>query len=283
MIRDFISKYYVDPILYGQPYTLVDTLTYAIILIIAVYLLYRWLKKSEITIDLDFTLATIPYVVMGGLLRVLEDTGIVPSPWHVLLITPLIFFVIFGYAICALVISRVLEERGVLSSYSKGYGGAGIGACVVAAIMLVAFGLSPAGGIIALDVLFIIMAMALGTSLLVWAVLKYLFKWIYVSDILYKLLIFGHMLDASATSFGIDLHELAYVEQHVVGSALIDATGTAFSMYLLKLVVIVPAIYILEIYRKEGNQELWHLILLAMIMVGMAPGIRDMVRMMLYV
>ena len=151
------------------------------------------------------------------------------------------------------------------------------------AIVLVAFGLSPAGGIIALDVLFIIMAMALGTSLLVWAVLKYLFKWIYVSDILYKLLIFGHMLDASATSFGIDLHELAYVEQHVVGSALIDATGTAFSMYLLKLVVIVPAIYILEIYRKEGNQELWHLILLAMIMVGMAPGIRDMVRMMLYV
>jgi len=54
-------------------------------------------------------------------------------------------------------------------------------------------------------------------------------------------------------------------------------------MFPLKLVVVIPAIYILEIYRKEGNKELWHLIVLAMIMVGMAPGIRDLGRMVLYV
>ena len=29
MIRDFIYKYYIDPIVYGQPYNIVDTLTYA--------------------------------------------------------------------------------------------------------------------------------------------------------------------------------------------------------------------------------------------------------------
>ena len=50
-----------------------------------------------------------------------------------------------------------------------------------------------------------------------------------------------------------------------------------------RLAVIIPAIYVLEMYRKEGNSQLWHLILLAMIVVGMAPGIRDMVRMILYV
>jgi uncharacterized membrane protein len=54
-------------------------------------------------------------------------------------------------------------------------------------------------------------------------------------------------------------------------------------MFLLKIVVIIPAIYILEQYRREGNPGLWHLILLAMITVGMAPGVRDMVRMVLYV
>jgi len=67
-----------------------------------------------------------------------------------------------------------------------------------------------------------------------------------------KLLIFGHMLDASATSYGIDLHPVHYVEQHVVGGALIDATGTAFSMFLLKFAVIIPAVYVLELYRREG-------------------------------
>ena len=96
--------------------------------------------------------------------------------------------------------------------------------------------------------------------------------------------IFGQLLDASATSFGIDLHPaLQYMEEHVVGSGLINLTGTAFVMFPLKLLVLFPAIYIMQLYRKEANPAFWHLVLLAMIVVGFAPGIRDMVRMVLYV
>ena len=51
MISDFIYKYYIDPIRYGEAYTIVDTLTYALILIISVYLVYRWLSKKQIAID----------------------------------------------------------------------------------------------------------------------------------------------------------------------------------------------------------------------------------------
>jgi len=47
--------------------------------------------------------------------------------------------------------------------------------------------------------------------------------------------------------------------------------------------VLFPAIYIMQLYRKEANPAFWHLVLLAMIVVGLAPGIRDMVRMVLYV
>ena len=281
MIGDFIYKYYVDPIVNGGAYTIVDTLTYAAILIIAVYLVYRWLIRTGIAINQNFVLALIPYVILGGLLRVVEDTGILPYPWYILLITPLIYFVIFFYAISALIISRTLENKGIIENYSKGFASAGIIACAISLIPLLWVGVTETR--IDLLVMIVIMTMAIATSSVVWGFLRYLLKWEYVSDILYKLLIFGHMLDASATSFGIDLHEMKYVEQHVAGSALIDATGTAFSMFALKLVVIIPGIYILEMYRKEGNQALWHLILFAMIMVGMAPGIRDMVRMILYV
>ncbi|MDG6257067.1 MAG: DUF63 family protein [Methanomicrobiaceae archaeon] len=288
MIGEFISKYYIDPIIQGQPYTLVDTLTYAALLIIAVFFVYLWLRRTGITIDHDFALALIPFMVLGGLLRVVEDTGMIPSPYHVLMVTPIIFFVIFAYAVASLVIARYLEARGVILQYSRGFAAAGIGACVLVGFILLLFGLGiiPVAGYaptIDIGVLVIILAMAFSTSLLVWAALRYLAGWAYVSDILYKLLIFGHLLDASATSFGIDLHPVPYVEQHVVGGALIEATGTAFSMFPLKLAVIIPAIYVLELYRKEGNPELWHLILLAMIMVGMAPGIRGMVRMVLHV
>ena len=281
MIREFLYKYYIDPIRYGQAYTLVDTLTYALILIVAVYLLYRGLRRYRIAVDDELVLATLPFVVLGGLLRVVEDTGMITSDLRFLLITPLIFFTIFAVAAVALFAGKLAENAGLVSRYSRVYGGAGIVACLLAGAALVWFGLAETT--IALDVLVTILALALVSSLAFWAFLVYVLKWDYASNILYKLLIFGHMLEASATSYGIDIHPVHYVEQHVVGSSLIELTGTAFSMFLLKIAVLVPAIYVLEMYRREGNPELWHLILLAMIVVGMAPGIRDLVRMVLYV
>ncbi|MCX6692401.1 MAG: DUF63 family protein, partial [Methanoregula sp.] len=40
MISEFIYKYYIDPIRYGQPYNVVDTLTYAVILIVCIFIFY---------------------------------------------------------------------------------------------------------------------------------------------------------------------------------------------------------------------------------------------------
>jgi uncharacterized membrane protein len=281
MIREFLYKYYIDPIRYGEAYTLVDTLTYALILIAAVYLLYRGLRRYGIAIDDELVLATLPYVVFGGLLRVVEDTGMITSDLRFLLITPLIFFVVALIAGVALFGGKIAENAGIVSRYSKVYAGVGIAGSFLSGAALVWFGLTETT--IALGVLAAILTLAAVSSLALWAFMAYALNWGYVSNILYKLLIFGHMLDASATSYGIDLHPVHYVEQHVVGGALIDATGTAFSMFLLKFAVIVPAVYVLELYRHEGDTGFWHLILLAMIVVGMAPGIRDLTRMVLYV
>ncbi|HUM77061.1 MAG TPA: DUF63 family protein [Methanoculleus sp.] len=281
MIREFLYKYYIDPIRYGEAYTLVDTLTYALILIAAVYLLYRGLRRYGIAIDDELVLATLPYVVFGGLLRVVEDTGMITSDLRFLLITPLIFFVVALIAGVALFGGKIAENAGIVSRYSKVYAGVGIAGSFLSGAALVWFGLTETT--IALGVLAAILTLAAVSSLALWAFMAYALKWGYVSNLLYKLLIFGHMLDASATSYGIDLHPVHYVEQHVVGGALIDATGTAFSMFLLKFAVIVPAVYVLELYRREGDTGFWHLILLAMIVVGMAPGIRDLTRMVLYV
>ena len=281
MIREFLYKYYIDPIRYGHAYTLVDTLTYALILIAAVYIVYRGLRRYRIAVDDELVLATLPFIVLGGLLRVVEDTGMIASDLRFLLITPLIFFTVFLIAVIALFAGKLAENAGLTARYSHVYGGVGIVACLIATAALTWFGLTETR--IALGVLGIILTLASVSSLALWALLVYGAKWDYASNIFYKLLIFGHLLDASATSYGIDIHPIHYVEQHVVGSTLIEATGTAFSMFLLKIAVLIPAVYILEMYKKEGSPGLWHLILLAMITVGMAPGIRDMVRMVLYV
>ena len=281
MIREFITTYYIDPIKYGQPYNMVDTLTYAVILIFAVYLIYRWLNRAQIPVDSRFILATIPYVILGGLLRVVEDSGYITSDLHYLLITPLIYFVLFFFTIAALLFSRILEERGFIATYQIGYAGIGIIGCIMAAIFLLWYGVFYSE--ISLDVLFIILTIAIVAAGAIWGFMRYVLKWEYASDPLYCIFIFGQMLDASATSYGIDLHSMAYTESHVVGSSLIAWTGTAFYMFPLKLVVLFPAVYVLQQYRKDAPPVLWHLILLALIIVGLAPGIRDMFRMVLFI
>ena len=281
MISDFIYKYYIDPIRLGQPYNPVDTLTYAIILVISVYLVYRWLRRSGAALDSPFVIATIPYVVLGGLLRVVEDTGMIQSDLRFLLVTPLIFFVVFFIAAGSLVLSRALGRKGIVPNFLTFYGGIGAGASVAVAALLGWFGLTRTT--INPVVLLAILVLATVTSLAVMALLQLVFKWEYTADPLYRLLIIGQMLDASATGYGIDFGPIPYQEVHVVGSALINWTGTAFSLFPLKLLVVIPAIYVLEMYRREGNREFANMVLLAMIVVGLAPGVRDMVRMVLHV
>ena len=288
MISDFIYKYYIDPIRLGQPYNVVDTLTYAIILVVAVYMLYRWLSTSTwlsdigFTIDSTFILTTLPYVILGGLMRVIEDTGMISGDFKYLLITPLIYFVLFFFTIGMLFLSRYLTLQNLTKHILSFYFWAGVLSVVVASLILAAWSTTHHG--IDIYVLTVILLMAVTATTLVWLFMRYVCRWEYIRDPLYITLLFGQLLDASATSFGIDLHPaLRYMEEHVVGSNLISLTGTAFVMYPLKLVVLFPAIYIMQLYRKEANAAFWHLVLLAMIVVGFAPGIRDMVRMVLYV
>ncbi len=282
MISDFVYKYYIDPIRYGEAYTLVDTLTYALILIISVYFVYRWLQRTGIEINSAFVLATIPYVVLGGLLRVVNDTGIIDSDFRFILVTPIIFFFVFFITVISLLISRLLENVHTVNTYLIPYRMLGIVYSTFVFGILAWFGLARTELDIA--VFSIIMVMAVLSTLLIYAAIRYLMKWEYVHNPLYLLLIFGHLLDASATSYGIDIHPIRYIEQHVVGAALIEWSGTAFAMFPLKLAVLIPGIYILDMYRREeGEEGIWCLLLLAMITVGMAPGIRGMMRMVLHV
>jgi uncharacterized membrane protein len=288
MISDFLYKYYIDPIKTGQAYNVVDTLTYAIILVLGVYLLYRWMSSSSYMADIGFQfdqkfiLATVPYVILGGLVRVIEDTGMITSDWRFLLITPLIYFVIFAFTLGMMFLSRYLTLKGITDNFITFYAFAGALAVVVTSLVLLAWSQTHNG--VDLFILTIIPIMAVTATVIVWAVMRYELSWTYVNDPLYLTLLFGQLLDASATSFGIDFHPaVQYVEQHVVGAALIGMTGTALVMFPLKLLVLFPAIYVMQMYRKEATPAFWHLVLLAMIVVGFAPGVRDMVRMVLYV
>ena len=125
----------------------------------------------------------------------------------------------------------------------------------------------------------------LGTSLLIALMLTFM-VW-FASGVflnvrlntLYLLLYFGHFFDGAATFLGIE--EYGYVEKHVVPTATIDYVGTAAIMLPLKFLVVTGVILAIEYEEsKEEQKEMINLLLLFLLTLGLAPGVRDVLRIM---
>ncbi len=265
-------------------YTVVQTILYALLVLLGLYLLYRWLRRENIEISTPLILSALTYVLLGGLLRVVEDTGTIPDPWWILFITPQVYIMTMVFGMIALFVSYQLQKKKIVLSYIPVFAGIGTAASILAFAYLTWFGVTDAGATFDIAIIGVVVGIAAAATAALWAFLRYVCRWNYVSHPMYLALIASHFLDSSATGFALDLHPIHYIEQHVLGSGLIEMTGSAYSMFLLKLVVLVPSIWVLEKFRHEENMEsLWHLIIFAMIVVGLGPGVRDLLRMVLWI
>ena len=83
-IGAFIQKYYIDAVLEDQPYNIYLTITCAILLLVTLYLLYRWARANNIRVDTQLILASMPFVIFGGVLREYSGLWRIPdlSPSH---------------------------------------------------------------------------------------------------------------------------------------------------------------------------------------------------------
>ena len=89
----------------------------------------------------------------------------------------------------------------------------------------------------------------------------------------------SHYLDGAATWRGVDVH--GYSEKHVIPSLLIELTGTAAVMLPLKFAVVTFVVYLMEVAFKEDLEDspnLAWLVKVAVMVLGLAPGMRDMLR-----
>lgn len=95
------------------------------------------------------------------------------------------------------------------------------------------------------------------------------------------LMFFSHFLDGSATYRGIELY--GYGEKHVLPTALIEMFDTAAIMLLLKFVVVVTLIYLIDIILRSemDGPLLGNIMKFAVIFLGLSPGTRNMVRIVL--
>jgi uncharacterized membrane protein len=91
----------------------------------------------------------------------------------------------------------------------------------------------------------------------------------------------AHLLDAASSFIGIDI--LGYTGKHVLEGLIVKYTGTAAGMFPLKLCILVPILYVLDTQFRENAEEieLKNLVLLALLVIGLAPAVRNTLRLVL--
>ncbi|MDD1748954.1 MAG: DUF63 family protein [Methanothrix sp.] len=260
----FVQKYYIDPIIYDTGYNPVDTITWAIILGLAILGLIKLLGRGDILMDERLLFSTLPYILAGSSLRVIEDADLVAAPWRYMLITPLIFFLVFLITAACLILTRKIWGE----KFHARYAAAGLIWAFFNLAVLSTIGLKNAWVIAAVFLLGSSLAGAIffcGHHL---DVLRFL------DDRINKMIIYAHMLDASSTYFGVDW--FSYYEKHVVPTFLINLTGTAAVMFPLKLLILLPVLYMID--KSLQDPSLRNLTKLTLITLGLAPAIRNTLR-----
>ncbi len=269
-LLDFINRNYIEGIINDSSYNHIDMLTYVIILFAGVYAALKLLNRLRIKVDEEFVIATLPYVFMGSVFRVIEDADMLSPPIKYLFITPLIFFVVFAICLVALVSVRYLERLGKIKNYIRIYSAVGVLFSLAGIFILILDSYKVQFDVVVYSVL---PAAAL-TGII--QKLSFAIGMVYLRSRVYSFVIFSFLLDSFTTYIGVDL--LGYTNKHPFSSFLTSIFGTGFVLVPLSLIVVMLILLMLEKESWKVEDEKYMLIL-TLIVLGFSMGARNLLAM----
>jgi uncharacterized membrane protein len=343
-----------DGYIVNQGYTLISEITYGIVLILALFGIYRLLERFKIPIDEKFVLSVAPYFFLGGTLRVLEDAELYKEPISYFFISPVIYFVIGAVILAAILWSVFWGDNGDISDSKKMIFAAlmwiifdivyiaiyvlypdsmnymvhwlvpviiSIGmilflnyqtksnkfdpyfAVFLYGMFLLAFSVfaimlwpeiepwkeaylnasgrvdvttQPLGGLL-------VILLTGGITFCTYFVARLLKKKYPVANIytnpINLFIIFGQMFDAAATYVGVDLY--GYSEKHPIPDFFFQTFGTSLVFLPIKLALGIAVVYLIDVSFKEDLKDhpnFKGLIKIIIIVLGLGPGTRDVLR-----
>ncbi|KYK26506.1 hypothetical protein AYK20_03645 [Thermoplasmatales archaeon SG8-52-1] len=304
---NWIWKYYWGPVVadsYNSPfgiayhngiaasegYTIISEITYGLILIIALYAIYKLLKRLKITVDWRFALALMPYILFGPISRVLEDTGYFDEPVVYWFISPLIYLQIAVYAIFFLLLGNLIEKKYKIEKLTVNtiifLGGM---IFLIPSLYLIALWILGDQWSNTSGVRFDVFLIVIGLVFLIVG-LVYLFSNIFRKNekiVVYKnplnlAMLSGHLIDGITSYISIKdpfNMGLYYAEKHPASNALLNIWGPLFPIVKFFLIIIV--IYVFDVMFKEelkNHITLVNLLKIGILILGFSPGLRDLLR-----
>ena len=272
-----------------EGYTIVSELTYGLLVIIALYLIYKILKKLEITVDWRFALALMPYILFGPVSRVLEDTGYFNPPLVYWFISPLIYLQITIYALFFLYLGHYLEKKfnSPKVTVNRILFTGGLIFLVPSSILILGWIFGYRWGDtsgIHLDVFLIVVGLVLLIVALVYLFAHYVKKEelkVYKNPLNLTML-GGHLIDGITSYISIKdpfAMGLYYSEKHPASNLLLETWGPLFP--IVKFLLIIIVIYMFDILYKDELKDhltLINLLKIGILILGFSPGMRDIIR-----
>jgi len=254
----FIEKYFIDPIIYKTGYNIINTISYALLFILISFLIYKMIPK-KVKIDKKLFFSSIPFILLGSTLRVLEDASILKN---FLFVTPMIWILLAFYAVTTFFISLTISNHLKQKYFDKYYKIWPIFGIIPLLFFITAIRIN-----YPIYLLKIILAAVASCSIAYLISVKFNFMTESNMNIL-----FVHMFDASTTYTALSTGN--YFEEHVVGSLFTNIFGP-IGMYILKLPVLLLVFWQLEKYKDKRVKNYIYLLIL---ILGLGPGTRNMLR-----
>lgn len=276
-MENFIYEYYILPIISRTGYNMVNTLTYAVIALAALFIILKLFKKYNIIIDKKFIFSVIPFVLLGSTVRVVTDAidsgNFTPATaihqWvldsHIfdygfLTVSPGIYLVIAFLLFATMFLCHKLKRPELV-------GWVGVALWIPFFLLLLP--------------LFKFWLYAI--PIIVLAVIPGLIALRLFKDDVYALMVGSQALDGAATFFILDFSKsllgISYFEQHVVSNGICGLFNTCGTFYLAKVGISLAAAYVLKTDKDSSETDKYFIALVILIM-GLAPGLRDILRMM---
>jgi len=237
-------------------YTILSTITLGILFVVLTYFLFYIFKKFKIKINEKLLYGLIPWVMAAAFARVAEDAGVYPDSFFTT--TPGIVLVFTVILLAVFFLGIQIEKKKKFALWKT----LTISGLIMSAVQLPSLKFVNFYGA---EVIVMVFAIALGAILIARKFIKI--------DNLSFYAIAAQLFDASATFTSLTYFN--YYEQHVLPTFLINIAGP-WIMFPLKLAVILPIIYLLNKYCEDN--ELRKFVMVAIFVLGLAPGLRDTLR-----
>ena len=293
--------------IYAEPgYTITSEIGYMVVLVYMLIGVYLLLQRYDLVTDIDLYYPLVPFMLLGGSLRVVEDAtdaavraGVDPAisyPLNSLLVSPVIYFSLFVLTLASLLVVRRLERRGQIDDGNRALGILGWGFLGLTLVYFLALSVTREYVIFYPQMVTIVVVGAIALAYVNWKAIEAAWPELTeATEYIGFFVLWGHAIDGIANVITGDwLDALGipgeYFAKHPANRIIVDVTeavqpaslsaaiGTSWPFLVVKMLVASLVLWLFTEEFVEDSKRYALLLLVAVTAVGLGPGTRDMLR-----